>query len=152
MSIKSDVTTIYNNRFLRSEKEVHDFETALTRVVCHDDVNTISALCSCFHDETEDHEVMFGLIHGVESLYKNHVNEGILLIARSVSSVIDFANDWMEIIHYRVLNDMQTRNAYRTALSQLSENERTVVLNLLLSIKKEDPDLFGSSVDSIITH
>ncbi|WP_245545016.1 Imm30 family immunity protein [Lentibacillus jeotgali] len=64
------------------------------------DPSIISELCMAFDDDTEQYEVMFGLIHGIEYLYKESVEEGIYLIALAVPGVIYRASEWMGILHF----------------------------------------------------
>lgn len=61
---------LYNHRLLENENEVRDFNESLMEVIAYNDVSVITELCFVLDDETEQFEVMFGLIHGIESLYK----------------------------------------------------------------------------------
>ncbi|MUK87443.1 hypothetical protein GMD78_03385 [Ornithinibacillus sp. L9] len=53
-------------------------------------VNT--ELCMRFDNDTEQYEIMFGLVHGIEHLYKENIEEGLYLIAIAVPSVASCKN------------------------------------------------------------
>nr|WP_138224741.1 Imm30 family immunity protein [Paenibacillus algicola] len=93
---------------------------------------------------------MFGLVHGIEYLYKENMEEGLYLIAIAVPSVIDRAREWMEVLHYRILNHEQVRKVYGSVLSKLDDNSKETIINLLWDIKSEDPDMFSNSVDEVL--
>ncbi|MEK5100943.1 Imm30 family immunity protein [Cytobacillus sp. FSL M8-0252] len=150
MDVKSELKKVYTNRLLQSQKEISEFEEALSYLITLGDTSIISELCMVFDDDTEQYEVMFGLVHGIEQLYKENIEEGLYLIAISVPNVIDRAADWMEVLHYRILNHDQVRISYGKVLSKLDEETKRVVINLLNDIKNEDPNLFSSSVDEVI--
>lgn len=150
MDIKSELTKIYKNRFLRSQKEISNFEGALSNLIGLGDTSVITDLCMGFDDDTEQYEIMFGLVHGVEHLYKENIEEGLYFIAKAVPSVLDRAREWMEILHYRILNNDQVRSLYGDTLSKVDIKTKETIINLLNDIKKEDPNIFGNSVDEVL--
>ncbi|MCU5733541.1 Imm30 family immunity protein, partial [Bacillus pacificus] len=83
MDIKSHLKRLYDNRLLENENEIRDFNESLMEVIEYNDVSVITDLCLVLDDETEQFEVMFGLIHGIESLYKNNIEEGLVCIAKA---------------------------------------------------------------------
>ncbi|MBD7942560.1 hypothetical protein H9650_00375 [Psychrobacillus sp. Sa2BUA9] len=93
---------VYTNRLLQSPKEVSSFEEALGNLIGLGDISVITGLCMGFDDDTEQYEIMFGLVHGIEHLYRENIEEGLYLIALAVPSVIDRAREWMEVLHYRI--------------------------------------------------
>lgn len=57
------------------------------------------------------HEVMFGLVHGIELLYQKNIEVGLRLIAISVPNIIRHASEW--VAH------PQVRLSYARVLSML---------------------------------
>lgn len=114
------------------------------------DTSIIGDLCMGFDDETEQYEVMFGLIHGIEHLYKENMEQGLYSLALAIPIVIDRAEEWMEVLHYRILNHEQVRMTYGKVISTLDVNTKKVIVKLLIEIKNEDPDLFGDFVNEIL--
>ncbi|OIS80672.1 Imm30 family immunity protein [Bacillus licheniformis] len=152
MDIKSELKKIYENRLLESENEVQEFENSLAKVLDNGDVSVIPDLCLAFDDDTEQFEVMFGLVHGIERLYKNNIEEGLTYVARAVPEILSQAEEWVEILHYRILNHPEVRLAYRNVLSQLDSSIAVSIKDLLTEIKNEDPDMFSVSVDEVISN
>lgn len=56
----------------------------------------------------------------------------------------------MEILHYRILNNDQVRSIYGNILSKVDIKTKETIINLLNDIKKEDPNIFGNSVDEVL--
>ena len=151
MDIKKYLKKLYDNRLLESSNQIHEFEDSLTKVLDYGDVSVIPDLCLAFDDDTEQFEVMFGLVHGIESLYKNNIEEGLTFIARSVPIIINQAKEWVEVLHYRILNHPQIRLAYGKVLAQLDPSIINIIKGLLLEIKNEDPEMFSKAVDEVIS-
>lgn len=149
--MNSDLSIIYNSRLLETEADVHNFEQSLSNVVYTNDISSILTLCNCFDDDTNDDDVMFGLVHAIEKLYKSNENEGLYYIAVSVRHIINNAKGWVEILHYRILNSQSTRDVYNKVLSRLSDVDRNIIVTLLSEIKDEDPDLFEDSVNQVLS-
>lgn len=150
MGVKTDLNKVYTNRLLQNQEEISEFEQALDNLTSLGDVSIIGDLCMGFDDDTDKYEVMFGLVHGIEHLYKERIEEGLSLIALAVPRVVDNAKEWMEILHYRILNNEQVRLTYGKVLSKLDVKTKEIIVNLLNDIKDEDPDMFGISVDEVI--
>ncbi|VXC56373.1 conserved hypothetical protein [Bacillus sp. 349Y] len=141
---------LYDHRLLENENEVRDFNESLIEVLAYNDVSVITELCFVLDDETEQFEVMFGLIHGIESLYKNNIEEGLGCIAEAFPNMITSAKEWAEILHYRILNHPQVRSVYEKVLLGLDPSITLSIKELLIDLKKEDPDLFSESVNEVI--
>ena len=150
MDVNSELNKIYTNRLLQSQEEIDAFEEALGNIIGLEHKSVITELCRGFDDDTEQYEIMFGLVHGIEHLYKENIEEGLYLIAIAVPSVIDRAREWMEVLHCRILNHEQVRRIYGSVLSKLDDNSKEVIINLLRDIKREDPDMFSNSVDEVL--
>ncbi|MDI2588776.1 Imm30 family immunity protein [Psychrobacillus sp. NEAU-3TGS] len=118
MNVRSELKKIYSNRLLQSPTEVSEFEKALDNLINLGKTSIITELCMVFDDDTERYEVMFGLVHGIEHLYKESIEEGVYLIALAVPSIIDRAREWMEVLHFRILNHEQVRSIYANELTK----------------------------------
>lgn len=149
MDVKSALKIVYTNRLLQSQKEITEFEETLSNLIGLGDKSVITGLCMGFDDDTEQYEIMFGLVHGIEHLYKENIEEGLYLIALAVPSVIDRAKEWMEVLHYRILNHEQVRRIYGSVLSKLDDKSKEIIINLLRDIKSEDPNMFSDSVEEV---
>ncbi|GAB6616756.1 MULTISPECIES: Imm30 family immunity protein [Bacillus] len=150
MDTKEHLNRLYDNRLLENENEIQEFNESCIRVIECNDVSIIPDLCLVFDDDTEQPEVMFSLIHGIEGLYENHIEEGLKCIATAAPSMMSGAKDWVEIIHYRILNNLQIRTVYGKVLSQFDLSITSSIKELLLEMKNEDPDMFSKSINEVI--
>lgn len=75
MDINIVTQTLVDNRLLRNQQEITDFELAVSIILNMKDLNHIRNLCFGFDDTTEHDEVMFGLIHAIESYDKEFGSE-----------------------------------------------------------------------------
>ena len=57
------INQLINSRKLSSNEEYAQFEDALIKLQGNVKANDICMLCNVFYDNTEDEEVMFGLVH-----------------------------------------------------------------------------------------
>jgi len=150
LDIKLELKKIRNNRLLENENEIQEFEESLAKVLDYGDISVIPDLCLALDDDTEQFEVMFGLVHGIERLYKNNIEEGLTYIAKAVPKILNQAEEWIEILHYRILNHPEVRLAYCNVLSKLDSSLMDTIKELLIEIKNEDPEMFSESVDEVI--
>lgn len=81
MDVKSELNKVHINRLLQTQNEISEFDTALENLIKLKDASIIGDLCMGFDDDTEQYEVMFGLIHGIEHLYKENMEQGLHSLA-----------------------------------------------------------------------
>ncbi|UDB47219.1 MULTISPECIES: Imm30 family immunity protein [Bacillus] len=152
MNLKQELKSLYDNRLLENENNIKEFEESLAKVLDYGSVSVIPDLCLVFDDDTEQFEVMFGLVHGIERLYKNNTEEGLSYIAKAIPQILNQASEWIEILHYRILNHPEVRLVYRNVLSKQDPFIVDNIKELLIEIKNEDPDMFSKSVDEVINN
>jgi Immunity protein 30 len=150
LGLEEYLKSLYKNRLMESETEIHDFELSLSKVLEYKEIRAIEGLCLAFDDDTNQFEIMFGLIHGIEGLYKSEPEEGLKMIANSTPIIYDRAIEWVEILHYRILNHPQVRIIYSDVLSKIEPNTSAQIKKLLIDIKNEDPDQFRDAVNEVI--
>ena len=151
MDVLSELTELKNNRLLRDENEVEKFEKSIENILKMEDVNHIEILCQGFDDLTENDEVMFGLIHAIES-YDQIVSSDISLrvLANSIPKMLPHAKEWLKILHKRILNHEPSRNIYKEIIPTLNIEIQKYIVAQLNSIKERNPDRFEESVNSIL--
>lgn len=151
LDILVELTKLKNSRLLRDESEVEQFEKSIENILNLQDVNHIELLCQGFDDSTENDEVMFGLIHAIES-YDNIVGSEVSLevLAKSIPKMIPHANEWLKILHKRILNHEPSRKIYKGIILKMNKDIREYVISQLISIKEKNPSRFEDSVNNII--
>lgn len=108
--------------------------------------NDICMLCNIFYDNTEDEEVMFGLIHFIEQFPDR---EYLYYIAMCSPNMKDGYN-WAIILNIRILNNEKTFKMYVEVISNMEYNYKIKILELLINIKNAYPIEFGGKINYII--
>lgn len=144
---------LIDNRLLRSQEEVSKFEQAISGILDLKDLNHIRNLCMGFHDATEHDEIMFGLIHAIESYDDLFGSEQSLKeLAQSLPLMLPHAKEWAKTLHKRILNHDPSRKIYSKVISKGEINNKNIVLQLLNEIKERNPKKFEASVDQFVAY
>ncbi len=148
MDIQAEILKLKKNRFLRNVLEVNNFESAIENIVSLNDVNLIKDLCAGFDDQTEDDEVMFGLIHAIEDF---DGEKGLFETAKAIPSMLPHAKGWATVLNYRVLNHEPSRRKYGDVLKKVDVVTKDLIVKILNDIKEEDPARFETSVNEVLS-
>lgn len=148
MDIQAEILKLKENRFLRNALEVNNFENAIESIVSLNDVNLIKDLCAGFDDQTEDDEVMFGLIHAIEDF---DGEKGLLETAKAIPGMLPHAKEWATVLNYRVLNHEPSRRKYGDVLKKVDVTTKDLIVKILNDIKEEDPARFETSVNEVLS-
>lgn len=144
--------TLYNNlwanRLLKNSNEIAIFEDNLTKLAETFNENDIIELCQILDDKTDDSEVMFGIIHLLETL---STEQALINTVIGVVKMKSMSPEWANIIIYRCLNDEYCVGMIREIYVTLDEEIRTEFSKLLKEIKKEDEEIFGKAVSEILS-
>lgn len=146
---KQIVEELYKNRLLVTNEEVVKFENSLNEIAQVIEEDDILDLCNVFDDNTKDDEMMFGVIHLIESFSSERAFE---LTVLGVVNMMESALNWAKIIMYRCLNDDFSRDMLKNAISKMDFQGKQSIEGLLSSIKKEDGDKFGSAIDYVLNY
>ncbi|MBU3134568.1 hypothetical protein KPL40_19355 [Clostridium gasigenes] len=145
--VKKELEKLKNNRLLRNREEFINFEEAVEVLADVRDCKIIVELCKCLDDNTEDEEVMFGLVHLIEDFDEK---EGLLEFAKAVPEMLPQAKRWVKILHYRILNDVPSRRIYKSVLKDLDYNNNQVITKVLYEIADENGGEFGEYIHEIL--
>lgn len=99
---------------MTTEEEAREFDELLAKLA---QANSLpwAGIWSIFDDETEMHEVMWGLVHLIEDRPETYVPE---LVAGFESMREGAAPEWAELLVKRVLNNPDTRSLLVGAMGQ----------------------------------
>ncbi|MCM3225739.1 Imm30 family immunity protein [Terribacillus saccharophilus] len=152
MDILVELQNLKDNRLLRDDQEVEKFEKAIEDILTMKDGNHIALLCQGFDDDTENDEVMFGLIHAIES-YDNIVGSvsSLSILANSFSVMLPHAQEWLKIIQKRILNHDPSRETYKKIIPTLDSDIQKVIISQLNAIKAKNASRFEQSVNSVLS-
>lgn len=140
------INRLFVVRKLSSQKECEEFDLCLMELEKIIDVEDVGNTLKIFYDETEQHEMMFGLIHLIEQFDgKQYLNQ----IAKYSPDMSD-GHNWALCLNIRILNHAPSQKMYGNIIKKLSSQEQRKILNLLLEIKCDNEQRFGTCVDEII--
>ena len=111
------------------------------------DHTLIPGLCAGFDDRTEDHEVMFGLVHDIESFHGAAATREYIL---SIPSMLPHARGWVKTMTKRKLNNDESRREFTRVLQEMDEGSRDVVVDILNDIGSENPTRFRAVVEEVL--
>jgi len=146
-----EVKKLLNNKLLRTDQEILYFEEAIENILTFNEVEHIKILCSGFDDSTENEEVMFGLIHAIESYDNDFGMENSLeKMVEALPSMLPQARGWSIILHKRILNYEPSRIAYTNVLLRVDASIKKIVSELFSEIKERNPDRFEELVNKTL--
>ena len=131
------------NKLMRSPDEVIAFENALASLADRPQNEDLPDLHLILDDRCEQPEVMFGLIHFLESF---DVSAQIQAFVTVVPQLMLVASEWTRILHSRILNDEDACRLYRDILHFLNTQEPSFVRQFLeesasYHLNKREPKL-----------
>jgi hypothetical protein len=137
------ISILEANKLMRSPDEVTAFENALASLANHPKNEDLPGLHLILDDGCEQPEVMFGLIHFLESF---DVSAQIQAFVTVVPQLIIVGSEWTKILHSRILNDDYACRLYRDILHSLNSQEPNFVRQLLeesasYHLNKREPKL-----------
>ena len=89
-----------------------------------------------FSDKCEFPEIMYSIIHAIESfedeIYIEQLFKGILILWKS-------SPEWTLVLHFRILNSITTIAEYCNQLPKLSPPQKRIIKEILLQVEKDSP-------------
>jgi Immunity protein 30 len=101
------------NKLIRSPDEAIAFEYALTELAKNPQPEDSTDLHLIFDDQCERSDVMFSLLHFLESF---DLEEQLTALIEAIPQLIVVAPNWLKILQTRILNDQTARCLYRQKL------------------------------------
>ncbi|APM39140.1 Imm30 family immunity protein [Clostridium kluyveri] len=151
MDINIEAKKLKDNRLLKTEEEIRNFEQAVENIISMKDVNNIKYLCLGFDDSTEHDEVMFGLIHAIESYDKMFgAEEALAKLAEAIPDMYPHAKEWVKVLHKRILNDAPSRKIYVKVISNSDSSIKKTVIDLFSDIMEKNPSKFEMAVNEFL--
>lgn len=139
-------TTLYENRLLKNVTEVTIFEKNLNKLAENFKEEDIVELCEILDDNTKDREVMFGVIHLLETLSSENAFRNTI---EGIVKIKNHSPEWAKTIMYRCLNDLFSIEMINKILSTLPKAIKDSFYELLMEINAEDEQIFGDAIKSI---
>lgn len=129
---------LYGVRKLKTPAEVEAFDEARAALFSTGDPHVLGDLFAAFDDSTEQHEVMWGLVHDVEGFgLETYMRE----LGTAAPKMLRDAQEWLTILHERILNSENATEAYRKVIPTLPEKSQQAIKKLLEEMKRATPKL-----------
>ncbi|MED4533245.1 Imm30 family immunity protein [Metabacillus fastidiosus] len=149
MKLDNVLNTLISNRFMRNKTEISLFEEALELIYKTNDYSIAGKLIDALDDHTEHEEIMWGLIHTIEYLSELSPKEALRLQLNAIPYNIEKCRDWIEIIHFRILNNDEYRKLFAEVLKEVNKQVQDIIVSLLNDIKNEDPVKFADKIEEV---
>jgi len=128
MKENSWITILAANKLMRSAEEVTAFENALAEFAKHPESEHLPDLHLILDDRCQQPEVMFSLIHFLESFEMEQQLQAFICV---IPQLIVVASDWTRILHSRILNDEVACRLYRNLLHSINAHSPHFIRQLL---------------------
>ncbi|MBB1149854.1 hypothetical protein H4K35_06855 [Myroides sp. NP-2] len=138
---------LFTTRLMTSEEEVEQFEEALALLYQQEKIEHLPLFLSVLDDRTEQEEVMYGVLHAIESYASTlGFSKYIELILAAMDSFQEQAEEWKELIFLRMINSEACFDDLLRLVSQQHKEELKEELRLIfLRIIQRNEAKFGSS-------
>jgi len=122
------IEVLKQNRLMRTPTEVNEFEKALAEMIAHPNSEDLPEYHLILDDQCQQPEVMFGLIHFLESF---EVETQLQAFLNVIPELMTTAPEWTRILHLRILNDESACQIYQRLLHQNNTNKPHFIYYLL---------------------
>lgn len=148
MNIDEEIKILKKNRLLETNEEIINFEESIENILSMENITHIKYLLLGFDDNTKNPEVMFGLIHAIES-YDNIVGttESLNELAKNIIILKEDAMKWAIILHKRILNHKISLELYSSIVKFKSPDIKNYIINVMHFISDDNPKNFKDKVD-----
>jgi len=136
------------NKFMRSDEEAMNFDFALAELALHPNREYLPALYLVLDDRCEQHEVMYGLIHFLESF---EIKDQLQAFIDAIDRMIVNAKEWTMILLYGIINQDLSRNLYSEMLHSTHSQNRDLCTTLLQEIVVNESPPLSSRAESVIS-
>ncbi|BAB77538.1 Imm30 family immunity protein [Anabaena sp. FACHB-709] len=122
------IAILKDNCLMQTEEETDRFENALNELLENGDEQFLSQYHLILDDNCQQSEVMFGLVHFLESF---DVEKQISAFINVVPQLMINAPEWARIIHDRILNDELACQVYDKLLHSVNTETPHFIYSLL---------------------
>ncbi|CAH1213177.1 hypothetical protein PAECIP111892_03809 [Paenibacillus auburnensis] len=147
MNMYPGIAQLYNNRLLRTELECERFEQALEGLAGDTEDAVIQQIFKVFDDETEHEEMMFSLVHFVESC---HMEMYLTQLLESLPEMLEPARGWAIVLNERILSDDMFLKEYAAIAKGMPPRVKRALAFLLEEIRENKPRGYERKVNYVL--
>ncbi len=149
MRTKELIKVLQKNKLMLTSEEAAAFDNALAELPEYDEPmdEYSNNLFGVFDDGCEHQEVMWGLLHFVESF-----NDDIFFnsLIKATPKMSRNAQEWLEIFYARVLNSNKSRPVFKSFLSNAYLADQSAVNEVLQKIAANEATPLASHAASVL--
>lgn len=134
MSQNPLIDVLEANRLLRSPDEVACFEQTLEKLAQNPDSADLPSLHLILDDACEQPEVMFSLVHFLESF---DIQEQVQAFVQVLPELVKRAEEWAAILHSRMMNDAIAKAEFEERVRSMDVCEGDTTRSLVSSISEK---------------
>ena len=138
-----EIQNLMDSRTLNSDSECELFEKSIQNLQGNISLNDIENLLKVFYDETNNDEIMFSLIHLIETLRGEDYLKKIAIF----SPLMTDAHEWAMTLNKRILNSQTFFEMYTDIIKSLNSDSKKKILALLDDIKEDNPQRFSEKIE-----
>lgn len=131
MSQNSLIKVLKANQLMRTPDEVAAFEQVLAQLTENPHLVDLPNLHLLLDDACQQPEVMFSLIHLLESF---DLSEQLQAFIEVIPSLVKRASGWTAILYTRIINDATAQTVFEEMLQSMDAPEREQIRQLLSSV------------------
>lgn len=136
MNTQELVDQMIKSKKLRNNHEIEKYEQAIEQLINH---NKLEELYLGFDDNTDDYEVMFGLVHAIESFYEEVGEEEYFFIfINQIKMIYRESKEWVKLMTVRILNDIESRNEFIKIFQKSNQEDKDFIINLMEDIELDN--------------
>ncbi|ANF97257.1 Imm30 family immunity protein [Paenibacillus bovis] len=141
------INRLYEIRLLKTQEECEEFDELL-EILDNEQNIKLKNLFKVFDENTNEEEVMFGLVHFVESF---EAEEYLKSLLKFLSNMPVHSVYWIEILVKRILNSSEYKAKLIDMIGNQDKKVKLQLADILYSIEQDNPDRFSMPVREFST-
>jgi hypothetical protein len=141
------VQKLVANRQLATADQVKAWDEALAELDQQKDAADLKDLHLVFIDQTQNQEVMFGLVHLLEAF---DVRPQIEAMLEALPTMVKQAPEWTRVLHYRILNDDAASAVYKDVLAAASGPGAEAARSVLEQIARDEEPPLSTAARAVL--
>jgi|GEM_PF-1695338 Bacterial SH3 domain. len=134
---------LIDNRLMANVEQIELYEESVKNLFNEEDIAVIDLLILGFLDTTENDEVMFSTLHGIEFFSKKvGLRNYILKIIPLLKQIETDAYDWSETVFLRLINNQEALNILGEEINFFTQNDQVYLTKILTNLVKRNPKRF----------
>jgi len=146
MEIENLIQALYNNRKIDSKNQFKIFQASIEELANYSiPSHLLPQLMRVLDDSCESYEVMYGLIHLIESTGDEYIS----ILVQNTSDLYPHAKRWLQTLYIAILNDEKSTLVLKNILKD-SHLINEPLRSIFSMIVKRNPNRFESKVKALM--